>query len=223
MTDDREQIAANLADAIRVVARVVRERYGGMKSINEVVRRYRDAFENVLYDAFNKRVSQSSLVAKLAAIIESNAGDAYREGMKQGGGDPDTDFTKDDQNIIDDWITTQINALAGFAQAAVDVRGADDKDVARAAILDRVDLWVDNLNMLGNLGAASQSDPMVTWVYGDADHCETCAGLNGKRHKLSWFIDKGYIPQERGSETLDCHGYHCQCKLVDAKGNQVMP
>lgn len=192
---------ASVIDAItkRVIAKAER------KSINEVVRRYRDAFENVLYDAFNGRMSQTLLVAKLAAIIESNAGDAYREGMREGGGDPETDFTKEDQSVVDDWISTQIGVLAGFAQAAVDVRSADDKDTARAAILDRVDMWVEGLNQLGMLGSLNmKGDPMLTYDGDDGEEsCTECQKYKGQRHRRSWWEKKGLL-ERNGNENFTC-------------------
>lgn len=62
------------------------------------------------------------------------------------------------------------------------------------------------------------------WEYGDTDHCDTCADLNGQVHPLSWFLDNGYIPQEAGSPTLDCGGWRCKCKIKDPKtGKQLIP
>jgi len=62
------------------------------------------------------------------------------------------------------------------------------------------------------------------WEYGDTDHCDTCAGLNGKVHPMSWYLDNGYIPQEAGSSTLDCGGWKCQCIIKDPKtGEQLIP
>lgn len=53
-------------------------------------------------------------------------------------------------------------------------------------------------------------------------HCETCASLNGTRHRMSWFVERDYIPQKPGA-AMDCGGWRCQCTLVDTEGNQVAP
>lgn len=63
------------------------------------------------------------------------------------------------------------------------------------------------------------------WKYGDTSkHCSTCGMLHNKRHTLAWFIQHGYIPQEHGSSTLACKGFHCLCKIIDPKtGEQLIP
>lgn len=61
------------------------------------------------------------------------------------------------------------------------------------------------------------------WELGATEeHCSTCASLNGKTHPLSWYLKNGYIPQEAGSSTLECHGYHCDCRIVDPKTGEVL-
>lgn len=62
------------------------------------------------------------------------------------------------------------------------------------------------------------------------EHCQTdggtmgCEQLNGQVHPLSWYLKRGYIPQEAGSDTLTCHGYHCDCEIVDPKtGERLIP
>jgi len=65
---------------------------------------------------------------------------------------------------------------------------------------------------------------MGTWrLGGTKEHCDTCAMLDGQEHPVHWFIDNGYIPQERGSATLQCGGWHCECRIEDIDGNQIIP
>ena len=61
------------------------------------------------------------------------------------------------------------------------------------------------------------------WVFGDTDHCDTCADLNGQKHPLKWYREEGYIPQEAGSVTLDCGGWKCQCRVLGPDGEQLLP
>jgi hypothetical protein len=62
-----------------------------------------------------------------------------------------------------------------------------------------------------------------TWQYGDTDHCDTCANLNGQTHPLSWYIKNDYIPQQAGSQTLDCGGWRCMCRILGKDGAQLIP
>jgi len=62
------------------------------------------------------------------------------------------------------------------------------------------------------------------WVYGDTiAHCTTCADLEGKIKPLQWYLDNNYIPRQRGSTTLECGGFHCDCSVVDPEtGEQLI-
>lgn len=61
---------------------------------------------------------------------------------------------------------------------------------------------------------------MLTWHLGaTTHHCKTCASLDGKRHKISWYVDRDYIPRKPGNG-CDCHGYNCDCSLVTDNGEE---
>ena len=61
---------------------------------------------------------------------------------------------------------------------------------------------------------------MLTWHLGNTEkHCKTCASLDGKSHRASWYIERDYIPRKPGAN-LDCHGYNCDCTLTDKNGNE---
>ena len=104
------------------------------------------------------------------------------------------------------------------------VRAAKGDKAAQRDILDnRIDFWTRSIEAAGAQGVASaQANAMGTWVYGDTDHCSTCLKLNGQRHRVKWFVSKGYIPREPGSDTLECNGFRCQCRVVDDKGKQLL-
>ena len=61
---------------------------------------------------------------------------------------------------------------------------------------------------------------VLTWRLGETEkHCATCSELNGQRHKISWYIDRDYIPRKSGC-SLECGGWNCDCSLVDRNGNE---
>ncbi len=61
---------------------------------------------------------------------------------------------------------------------------------------------------------------VVTWNLGGTEkHCPTCKELDGQNHKISWFVDKNYIPRKYGA-AMDCGGYNCDCSLTDRLGNE---
>lgn len=211
-----------MASVIEAIASRLESR--ATKSINEVLREYRNTLELYVVDAANGNLRSGAMSRRMRELVIASGEAVYVEGLREGGGDGELEKT--DRDAVRDWTLSQTAHINDFVDAAIAVAKlkGDEKTAARNAILDRVRLWVDNLNLLGQLAAGSVKDPMVTWEWSpEKEHCNTCAQLNGKRHKLSWFVEKGYIPQERGSETLECGGWECGCKLIDDKGKQRLP
>ena len=197
------------------------------KSINEIVRSFQDLIERLIVDAANGNLKRSSFTEQMRQAIIDDATLAYQEGMREGGSkDPEADYSSRDKKLVNGWIVTQASYINEFVDGAIaaNKETGDARTKARNDMMDRAQLWVDNLNALGNLGTASRKgDMMVGWSVGSTEHCPTCLGLNGKTAKLSWFVSRGLIPQMRGNPNLKCKGYKCQCKLKDLSGNQIMP
>ncbi len=207
---DPIDILTALADAIDLL------------SIAEVTNTYRDRLTNFAYDAMNGRMDAVDMSRAMRALLRDLADDAYTEGMREGGIDkPEEVLDSGDENAIKAWIDGQLSHVSDFAKACAAVKAGEN---SRDDILTRIDYWVDNLTALGSLGVASaKQNVMGTWVFGDTDHCPTCEMLNGKRRRLKWFVQNGYIPQERGSGVLDCKGFNCQCHIEDDNGEWLMP
>lgn len=158
-------------------------------------------------------------------LIRDYAESTYVEGMVESGQFKDArearaNLEDDDERRIEQWIKDQTAHVKDYANATA--QAADDID-KQGAILERAKLWQNAVAEIGNFGRASgQANVMVTWKYGDTDHCDTCQELNGKRHRLKWFTTRGYIPRQVASETLDCGGWNCQCKLENDAGELVL-
>jgi hypothetical protein len=62
------------------------------------------------------------------------------------------------------------------------------------------------------------------WEFGATEeHCDTCSSLAGTVHPVSWYRDHGFIPRQRGSTTLACGGWRCDCRVVDPEtGEQLL-
>jgi len=198
-----------------------------LKSVNEVLREYEDLLTRYVIDAANGNMSAGEMSRAHKSALKRIAPQAYDEGLREGGvSDPEAERDEGDDETIDDWVKDQSSYTLDFASAAAEVSKlkGDEKTEARRAVLDRVVDWVNALRTLANKGFASAKENMtVTWEYGDTEHCDTCQSLNGKTRRLKWFTARGYYPREPGSPTLACSGFKCLCKIVDAKGRQVLP
>lgn len=187
-----------------------------------------DDYEAQLEVMLENGASAEQHKAKLTALLGSIAWLAYQSGMERGGiTDPAKQMTAADNAYIAAWITGQAVFVPALADAIAEYQAmppGDEKTAERERMENRIALWVATLAVLIARGYASaQADKMGVWRYGDTDHCDTCLGLNGKRARLSWFVENGYIPREPGSETLSCHGYRCKCTIFDDSGKQLMP
>lgn len=198
------------------------------KTVAKRVIDYEVALTSLVTGVFNGSGTATTLANAMRGLIRRSAKPVYLEGMVEGGfkneADAESEMDEGDAAQIESWIDDQLDHVDEFAQDTAATRKADDKTAAQQAILNRVGYWVAALETLGGRGRASaQANKPGTWQYGDTDHCPTCQRLNGERHRVKWFIQRGFIPQEPGSDTLDCHGYNCDCEVVDDDGNVILP
>lgn len=198
------------------------------KSINEVLNDFENTLDRWVVDAANGNMSRGELRLQFTELLKDAGPQVYWEGMREGGIEqPLEEQDEKDEQTIDDWVEGQSEFVTGFASDAAEVAklAGDERTAARDAMLDRVDIWVQSLRTLGGLGYASaKENAMGTWVLGATEeHCSTCASLDGQRHRMKWWVSKGYIPQEPGSETLECNGYRCLCYIEDDDGGRLLP
>lgn len=213
-----------LAGLLDDIIRAVSVRMGfTTKSVNEVVRDYNDALLRFAFDALNGRMDPTDFARAHKALIRKTGPDAYKEGMREGGiDDPDEELADDDEATIESWTDEQVDYVDDFADWLAE---SDNNEDIRRQLTARVDLWTNAVQTLGALGRASaKGDPMCVWHYApEKEHCDTCAQLDGKRHRLSWFVDRNYIPQMPGA-AMDCGGYYCGCTIEDVKtGRTLLP
>ena len=90
------------------------------------------------------------------------------------------------------------------------------------ATLARADGYTGTLREVYNQGKLrAMKDIMVTFEGEDgAKSCDTCQELKGKRHRISWFVKRNFVPPHGSG--LDCaKGGHCQHALYNDKGEAV--
>ena len=215
---------ASLPQAIEAAALWLAEREGvTLKTIGQVVTRYNDQLTNAVYDVWNGHSAAVDLRRAHKAMLKDFAPRVYEEGMREGGID---EIDEEDQEALDeavgDWLGSQFDHVNQFAR---DVDDAKKNKDGRPVILDRVSMWVDSLRSLGDLGRAyALKNEKGQWKFGATEqHCETCLKLSKmKPHRVSWFVERGYIPRQNGSDTLECGGWKCDCSIVNKRGDQLL-
>jgi hypothetical protein len=205
---DLESAAAALTKMSSILQEIQR-------SVSEVVRTYRDALTNWVYETMGGRMTAIDLRRAHKALVRSVAQDAYFEGMREGGIlSPADEATDKDFANIKEWIAGQISFVDDFAKAVGDVAGDGTK---RAGIINRLELWIGSVSNLGQAGFLSaKSDRPAIWHLGPTEtHCDQCAALDGKRHRVSWFLNHGYLPHTPPNPQLGCDGWG-KCFITDA-------
>lgn len=197
------------------------------KSINEVTRAYRDTLIRWVVDAANGNMTAGAMASAWRPLSIDVANEVYTEGMREGGiKDPEAEMDDTDTAAIGDWILSQTPHFYPFADdcVAVSKLTGDEWTAARTVMLGRVDTWVASLEALGRLGTANTKGDKARgrWVMGDTEHCLTCQWLSNQHRRIKWFVDKGYIPRQPGSQTLDCHGFNCQCSIISDSGERIL-
>lgn len=126
----------------------------------------------------------------------------------------------------DRWLTQTIAAHVGYVDGTfAELKSFKDKEYPPAELeaeaTRRAEAYGASLNAVGIEGKLrGLKNQSLTWHYGDTDHCDTCASLNGQRHTARWYLNRDYIPGKPGC-ALTCGGYNCQCYLTDKDGNVV--
>lgn len=224
---DRADARRRLGATIGKIEAAVIELYpAAAKAVVGPVREYESLLQRSVAQALSRGMTAAEFRADHRGWLREFAPLAFVDGLQAGGVD-DTELSEEDQDTVDTWLKEQLGYTADFAAFVTGAKKLppDERKIASDQAIQRAVWWVQSLETLRGLGRASaQKNMMVTWRLGRTeDHCTTCASLNGKRRRWKWFTDRDYIPQENGSETLECGGWNCDCRLVDDKGKQVMP
>lgn len=84
-------------------------------------------------------------------------------------------------------------------------------------LLDRAHMWANRWNDVYNIVKmmiAVEHGDKLEWVYGDAEHCDTCRNLHGIVAFASEWEQMNVRPQAAPNSALDCGGWRCKCSLV---------
>lgn len=197
--------------ARRVMALKAADDLGGINAA------YNDAIIESLMKYFEGGSLASSRSAFRRAAVEALGG-AFDLGYGDGGGELPVD------GDALDWLNARIEQELGFIGTVFEQAKQLKKDAEADTFTwatERAAGYVATVSALYNAGLMwAKKNQMLTWVYGDTDHCATCQELNGQKHRASWYISRDYIPRKPGA-SMDCGGYRCMCSLVDQSGNEV--
>jgi hypothetical protein len=182
---------------------------------------YLDAWGIKTYDFFLRTLTASvravyagnmggEFVDILGNLIQGQLTKAYNQAWKDSGGEgalPD-----EMRESLEEMILSEYDHVDQFYRDIVDAR-VDGGSIE--PLLSRAQLWANRYNDAYNqamLQAADEKDKFI-WIYGDTEHCETCAALNGIVASARVWEAAGFRPQSPPNDMLDCGGWRCRCRL----------
>ena len=199
------------ADLARLTARKA------IGDITATIAEYHDAITQAIVDYFtgDRRIQEARGDFKHAAT--NGLGDAFETGWLDGG----QELPLDPEAV--DWLAARQEQEFGFIDQlfvqAKELKQEKDFDYFAWAT-ERADGYAASAGGVYNEGKLfAAKNKLLTWVYGETEHCETCEKLNGQRHRASWFVSRNYIPRQPGA-AMECGGYRCMCSLIADDGEE---
>ncbi len=181
----------------------------------------RATFIETLVEAFTNYAGGGARTGPRNAVGRALA-EAIPDAFYRGLDDAGADGTEPEDEA---WVTAKVSEQLGFVDGVFDwlKRERETETITIPAIEARAAGWaamLDGVYSQGLLRGAGKQ--MLTWRLGQTEqHCRTCAHLNGQRHSAKWWLKYGYIPRQPGSQTLECGGWQCDCRLEDDQGTVV--
>jgi hypothetical protein len=157
-------------------------------------------------------LSEGQFVETMFVAIRRNITAAWYAGAKSVGIAPD-ELTDTELLALNEMIQSELGFVLRFA---FDIqKGSADNGGKVTPLLERAALWQNRFTDAENQARLlASNDPKLEWVYGDTEHCPTCARLHGKVKRASQWRAKNIYPQKPPNPNLKCGGWKCKCRTV---------
>jgi len=183
----------------------------------------RNTYFSDVYDAVYDYLTSNSRVTSFRASMQRAMVEAFGSTVDLAYQDGGGELPLDADTLA--WYNDQVNAELGYISDLFDRLREEwqkiDPEVEAAAratgYVSRLDSIYAEAKMMGS------KNIILYWHLGSTEkHCKTCASLDGQGHKVSWYLDRNYIPRKPYAG-MDCQGFNCDCTLTDKNGNEYTP
>jgi hypothetical protein len=136
---------------------------------------------------------------------------AWATGAKECGVFPN-EYTQPERVALEQAIVYELQWIDGFAGAIEEGSKANGGQLG--PLMARAAIWTCRWEgVKAQAMAMACADKKLKWVYGDTQHCSSCAKLNGKIKRASYWNERGILPRVHGADYLSCNGFRCRCVL----------
>lgn len=179
--------------------------------LDELMDDYSEDFNRLVDSAASGETSQDDFEDEMEALVAALLLAAFLRGSRLS----EAELTAAIRVEVNAEIEINLDAVSSFADDIYAGRYAPE-DLGEDGLSSRVGLWIGALAGMYARGQLRRTgDPFYRWQVGATEHCTDCQRLSGQVHSASAWLSSGWIP--RGGN-LSCHGFRCQCLLVDATG-----
>jgi len=182
----------------------------------KTITHFRYVIERIMRELYRDAITGYVFESEMLDLIEGQLRRAWYEGMRENGLKP-SDMEPEWEAELQDIILSEIMHVQEFAsaiqQAAINDRLAGTPEASFGALNARAGLWVNRYNDVRNRAIVATKEQKLEWIYGDTEHCETCARLNGIIAWASEWDLAGVHPQQPPNPVLECGGWRCKCRL----------
>jgi hypothetical protein len=219
---DKTQLLQFVRDAIHTVPEVIPYlSRDAIKAIGGGYEAIQKEYWAVVYDAVYDYLTGDKSITSFRNAHMKGMATAFTSGAEAGYQDAEAELPLDEdtQSWLDGRIGAEREFIVGLFATLKNASGIDPSAEAFA----RADGFTATLDAVyAEAKLRGMKNQMVTWNLGETEkHCETCARLAGKRHRISYLLQNDYIPRKPGA-AMDCGGWRCDCSLTDKNGNEIM-
>jgi len=210
--------------SIRTLTALYAVKFNRSMTIEDIQGEYAAKLESAMVGYLTGQTTWTRGRNEFRRTVYSGIAYAFEAGWAAGGADPDN-LTPEAIARIGAMTDEEVGFTGDLWAQLKEILAAGLPDNAEDIAQDHAANYARTLQGIYNEAIMmADRSRIAIWRLGQTeDHCETCAGLDGNEHTLGWFLDNGYIPQQRGSTTLECGGWRCDCRIEDKDGNQIMP
>ena len=171
-----------------------------------------NVIEGLVNGVYNNLVG-GDFIDAMANLISGQLTQAFQQAFEDEGY---TDFVLPDylSSALEGMILSQYDFVDQFYRDIVDAR-IDGTSVS--PLLARAKLWANQWQAAYNEAIrlmTLEGGGNLMWVYGEAEHCETCNSLNGIVASAKEWDELGVQPQNPPNNMISCGGWNCQCSLT---------
>lgn len=174
---------------------------------------YRSSLRSVFRGLWQGVLSTEQFTDALMGAVDRGMGVAFREGLKRAGLLPGEASPEETAMLYEEIYNnvSRVGDLAEFVRSNSKENGG-----SWASVDNRLSMWAGRYGALRTrVEAQAAGDKKKQWILGATEeHCRTCYGVAGRVYRNSTWLANNCIPR---SQALCCHGYHCDCSLVDTE------